>query len=128
MTDGIAQIRLDDGTAVWARITEAQEIDGGSGFRDTGVGDRVIDMASGLSDVVSGVVCSLRAGLAPTGPVEVAVNFGIELSAQSGKVVSVLADGGGKASVSVSLTWTEPATEPDTEPTTEPAATATGAQ
>ncbi|MGW5864241.1 CU044_2847 family protein [Streptomyces sp. NPDC055239] len=116
MTDGIAQIRLDDGTTVWARISEAQEIDSGGGFRDTGVGDRVIDMASGLGDIVSGVVGSLRSGLGPTGSVEVAVNFGIELSAQAGKVISVLADGSGKASVSVSLTWTEPA------------ATATGAQ
>ncbi|MFG2502352.1 CU044_2847 family protein [Streptomyces sp. NPDC048441] len=115
MTDGIAQIRLDDGTAVWARITEAQEIDSG-GYRDTGVGDRVIDMASGLGDIVSGVVGSLRSGLGPSGSVEVAVNFGIELSAQAGKVISVLADGSGKASVSVSLTWTEPA------------ATATGAE
>ncbi|MEV4428466.1 CU044_2847 family protein [Streptomyces sp. NPDC049602] len=108
MAQGIARIRLDDGTPVWARVSDAEELGGGGGFQDTGVRDRVVSMAGGLTDVVRGVVGSLRAGLDPQGPVEVAVSFGIELSAQSGKVIGVLADGAGKASVNVSLTWTEP--------------------
>ncbi|MFF7773043.1 CU044_2847 family protein [Streptomyces tanashiensis] len=108
MAHGIARIRLDDGTPVWARVSDAEELGRGGGFQDTGVRDRVVSMAGGLTDVVRGVVGSLRAGLDPQGPVEVAVSFGIELSAQSGKVIGVLADGAGKASVNVSLTWTEP--------------------
>ncbi|MFG2112674.1 CU044_2847 family protein [Streptomyces sp. NPDC048718] len=108
MAQGIARIRLDDGTSVWARVSGTEELDRGSGFQDTGFGDRVVSMAGGLTDVVRGVVGSLRAGLTPEGPVEVAVSFGIELSAQAGKVIGVLADGGGTASVNVSLTWTEP--------------------
>ncbi|MFG2896622.1 CU044_2847 family protein [Streptomyces zaomyceticus] len=112
MTHGIARIRLDDGTPVWARVSDVQELGRGGGFQDTGVRDRVVSMAGGLTDVVRGVVGSLRAGLDPQGPVEVAVSFGIELSAQSGKVIGVLADGSGKASVSVSLTWTEPGPTP----------------
>ncbi|MGW7050746.1 CU044_2847 family protein [Streptomyces sp. NPDC054887] len=116
MANGIAQVRLDDGTVVWARVSEAQELDRGGGYRDTGIGDRVVSMAGGLTDVVQGVVRSLRAGLRPPAPVEVAVTFGIELSAQAGKVVGVLADGGGKASVTVSLTWTEPAQPPAADP------------
>ncbi|WP_086822209.1 CU044_2847 family protein [Streptomyces sp. NRRL B-24572] len=108
MALGIARIRLDDGTPVWARVSDAEELNRGGGFQDTGVRDRVVSMAGGLTDVVRGVVGSLRAGLDPQGPVEVAVSFGIELSAQSGKVIGVLADGAGKASVNVSLTWTEP--------------------
>ncbi|WP_225802610.1 CU044_2847 family protein [Streptomyces sp. NK15101] len=107
MAHGIARIRLDDGTPVWARVGDVEEL-GRGGFQDTGVRDRVVSMAGGLTDVVRGVVGSLRAGLDPQGPVEVAVSFGIELSAQSGKVIGVLADGAGKASVNVSLTWTEP--------------------
>ncbi|MDV9192999.1 CU044_2847 family protein, partial [Streptomyces sp. SR27] len=107
MTHGIARVRLDDGTHVWARVSDVQELGRGGGFTDTGVRDRVVSMAGGLTDVVRGVVGSLRAGLDPQGPVEVAVSFGIELSAQSGKVIGVLADGSGKASVNVSLTWTE---------------------
>ncbi|ROQ34325.1 hypothetical protein EDD98_3364 [Streptomyces sp. PanSC19] len=108
MAHGIARIRLDDGTPVWARVGDVEQLGRGGGFQDTGVRDRVVSMAGGLTDVVRGVVGSLRAGLDPQGPVEVAVSFGIELSAQSGKVIGVLADGAGKASVNVSLTWTEP--------------------
>ncbi|MEV4938163.1 CU044_2847 family protein [Streptomyces zaomyceticus] len=121
MTHGIARIRLDDGTPVWARVSDVQELGRGGGFQDTGVRDRVVSMAGGLTDVVRGVVGSLRAGLDPQGPVEVAVSFGIELSAQSGKVIGVLADGSGKASVSVSLTWTEPGPTPAPEPGPTPA-------
>ncbi|MER5311056.1 CU044_2847 family protein [Streptomyces sp. NPDC002773] len=115
MAHGIARIRLDDGTPVWARVGDVQELGGGGGFQDTGVRDRVVSMAGGLTDVVRGVVGSLRAGLDPQGPVEVAVSFGIELSAQSGKVIGVLADGSGTASVNVSLTWTEPGPAPADE-------------
>lgn len=122
MAKGIAQVRLDDGTVVWARVSEAQELDRGGGYRDTGIGDRVVSMAGGLTEVVQGVVRSLRAGLRPAAPVEVAVTFGIELSAQSGKVIGVLADGGGKASVSVSLTWTEPVADPAVHQAAEPGA------
>ncbi|MFD5329254.1 CU044_2847 family protein [Streptomyces sp. NPDC127092] len=123
MAHGIARIRLDDGTHVWARISGAEELGRGGGFQDTGIGDRVVSMAGGLTDVVRGVVGSLRAGLDPQGSVEVAVSFGIELSAQAGKVIGVLADGGGKASVNVSLTWTEPGREPATSAGTTPAET-----
>ncbi|MFI0984502.1 CU044_2847 family protein [Streptomyces exfoliatus] len=111
---------------MWARVSDVQELGRGGGFQDTGVRDRVVSMTGGLTDVVRGVVGSLRAGLDPQGPVEVAVSFGIELSAQSGKVIGVLADGSGKASVSVSLTWTEPGRSPaaDPEPAPAPAAEA----
>lgn len=119
MTHGIARIRLDDGTPVWARISEPEELGRGSGFTDTGIGDRVVSMAGGLTDVVRGVVGSLRGGLDPQSPVEVAVSFGIELSAQAGKVISVLAEGGGTASISVSLTWTEPGPAPAVAPDAE---------
>ncbi|MFD9036056.1 CU044_2847 family protein [Streptomyces sp. NPDC059567] len=101
---------------MWARISEPAELERGGGFQDTGIGDRVVSMAGGLTDVVRGVVGSLRAGLSPQAPVEVAVNFGIELSAQAGKVISVLAEGGGTASISVSLTWTEPGPAPAQDP------------
>ncbi|MFJ8295574.1 CU044_2847 family protein [Streptomyces sp. NPDC094447] len=122
MTHGIARIRLDDGTPVWARVSDVQELGRGGGFQDTGVKDRVVSMAGGLTDVVRGVVGSLRAGLDPQGAVEVAVSFGIELSAQSGKVIGVLADGSGKASVNVSLTWTEPGRATESGRATGPAA------
>jgi hypothetical protein len=120
MAGGVERIRLDDGTVVWARIGTAGEgrpdtgidTDDGGGFWDTGLGDRVIDLADGLAGTVGGVVRSLRAGLDTAAPVEVAVSFGIELTAQSGKIVSAIAEGGGRSSLNVSLTWTEPAGTP----------------
>ncbi|MEU8519275.1 CU044_2847 family protein [Streptomyces sp. NBC_01216] len=127
MAHGIARIRLDDGTPVWARISGADELDRGGGFQDTGIGDRVVSMAGGLTDVVRGVVGSLRAGLDARAPMEVAVSFGVELSAQAGKVIGVLADGGGTASVSVSLTWTEPGPVPGTAPPAAPGPATAGA-
>ncbi|MEV4431537.1 CU044_2847 family protein [Streptomyces sp. NPDC049555] len=108
--NGITQVRLDDGTVVWARVSEAQQLRTGGAYEDSsvaGAGRRVAELAGGLSDVVRGVVGSLRMGLAAARPHEVAVEFGIELSAEAGKVVSLLADGSGKASVKVSLTWSE---------------------
>ncbi|MFI9205059.1 CU044_2847 family protein [Streptomyces sp. NPDC053048] len=110
MTEGITQLRLDDGTVVWARITEAQELAGepsASPYEDSSAARRVADMAGGLADVVRGVTGSLRMGLAAARPDEVTVQFGIELAAQAGRVVSLLADGTGKASLTVSLTWNE---------------------
>ncbi|MEV0019948.1 MULTISPECIES: CU044_2847 family protein [Streptomyces] len=109
MAGGIERVRLDDGTVVWARVNASDDETTGDGFEDTGVRDRVIDMAGGLADTVGGVVRSLRAGLDTQESVEVSVGFGIELSAQAGTVVGAIAGGGGNASLTVSLTWTEPA-------------------
>ncbi|GAA3118348.1 CU044_2847 family protein [Streptomyces echinatus] len=107
-------MRLDDGTVVWARIRAADEEElNEGGYWDTGLGGRVVDMAEGLAGTVGGVVRSLRAGLEAPAPVEVSVSFGIELTAQSGKIVSAIAEGGGTSSLTVSLTWTEPASVAD---------------
>ncbi|MGW0881030.1 CU044_2847 family protein [Streptomyces sp. NPDC002671] len=120
MGGGVERIRLDDGTVVWARVgaADGSALDGG-GYWDTGFGDRVIDMADGLAGTVGGIVRSLRAGLDTPAPVEVSISFGIELTAQSGKIVSAIGQGGGKSSLTVSLTWTEPAaTAPGADPAT----------
>ncbi|MGW3952132.1 CU044_2847 family protein [Streptomyces sp. NPDC004752] len=120
MAGGVEQIRLDDGTVVWARIGAADDAGPDDGYRDTGFGGRIVDMAGGLAGTVGGVVRSLRAGLDTTEPVEVSVSFGIELTAQSGKIVSAIAEGGGTSSLNVSLTWTEPVGDgPGTDPATD---------
>lgn len=104
----VTQVRLDDGTVVWARVGEARELArGGGSYQDSGVGDRVADMAGGLADAVRGVVRSLRLGLSAAVPQQVTVEFGIELAAKSGQVIGLIADGGGKAAINVTLTWSE---------------------
>ncbi|MFF4157543.1 CU044_2847 family protein [Streptomyces sp. NPDC001678] len=133
MADGITQarqVRLDDGTVVWARVTEAQELDGpkntgpgghedapyadssyedssytDSSYTDSGAARRVANMAGGLADTVRGVAESVRMGLVAARPDEVSVEFGIELSAKAGQVISLIADGESKASITVTLRW-----------------------
>ncbi|WP_431781190.1 CU044_2847 family protein [Streptomyces chumphonensis] len=107
MGEGISQLRLDDGTVVWARISEAQELRPPGGYRDSALSGRVAELASGLSDTVRGVVRSVRMGMAAAAPDEVTVEFGLELAAQEGRLVSLLANAQGTASINVTLTWTE---------------------
>ncbi|MDH2387236.1 CU044_2847 family protein [Streptomyces sp. HNM0663] len=108
MGDGITQVRLDDGTVVWARVSQPEQLDtGGGAYQDSGVGSRIADLAGGLADTVRGVVGSLRMGMAAAAPHEVTVEFGLELAAKSGQVVSLVADGEGKAAITVTLTWSE---------------------
>lgn len=103
---------MPDGTPVWARISGAEELDrpepGGLTFTDTGYGDiadRVQARVESLHSVVTSVARSLAVPLRAVRPDEVSVEFGIELTAKSGKVVGLLADGEAKGAIKVTLTW-----------------------
>lgn len=108
----ITRIEMPDGTPVWARISGAEELDrpepGGLTFTDTGFGDltdRVQARVESLHSVVTSVARSLAVPLRAVRPDEVSVEFGIELTAKSGKVVGLLADGEAKGAIKVTLTW-----------------------
>lgn len=108
----ITRIEMPDGTPVWARISGAEELDrpesGGLTFTDTGfgnLGDQVQARVESLHSVVTGVARSLAVPLRAVRPDEVSVEFGIELTAKSGKVVGLLADGEAKGAIKVTLTW-----------------------
>lgn len=108
----ITRIEMPDGTPVWARISGAEELDrpepGGLTFKDTGFGnltDRVQARVESLHSVVTSVARSLAVPLRAVRPDEVSVEFGIELTAKSGKVVGLLADGEAKGAIKVTLTW-----------------------
>lgn len=108
----ITRIEMPDGTPVWARISGAEELDlpepGGLTFTDTGFGnltDQVQARVESLHSVVTGVARSLAVPLRAVRPDEVSVEFGIELTAKSGKVVGLLADGEAKGAIKVTLTW-----------------------
>lgn len=129
MTDGdtrIAHIRLPDGTPVWARISGAEQLipqprpapgeyadsgygeggPGDGGYADSGfLSDRVVARLESLDGLVAGVTRSVADALRGVRPDEVSVQFGIELSGRSGHLVGLLADGGTKASINVTLTW-----------------------
>lgn len=131
VNDGIAQVRLDDGTVVWARVGRPAKLSGddpggeqdrtGGGppggqergaYLDSGFGSRIADLTGGLADTVRGVVRSVQMGLASAAPQSVTVEFGIDLSVKSGQVISLISDGSGQASVKVTLSWTEQSTPP----------------
>ncbi|MEU2249091.1 CU044_2847 family protein [Streptomyces sp. NPDC019224] len=109
----ITRIELPDGTPVWARISGAEELTGpapggGPTYTDTGFGDladQVQARVESLHSVVTGVARSLAVPLRAVRPDEVSVEFGIELTAKSGKIVGLLADGEAKAAITVTLTW-----------------------
>ncbi|WP_326657988.1 CU044_2847 family protein [Streptomyces sp. NBC_00385] len=108
----VTRIEMPDGTPVWARISGAEELDrpepGGLTFTDTGfgdIGDRVQARVESLHSVVTSVARSLAVPLRAVRPDEVSVEFGIELTAKSGKVVGLLADGEAKGAIKVTLTW-----------------------
>ncbi|MFI6859827.1 CU044_2847 family protein [Streptomyces sp. NPDC050421] len=108
----ITRIEMPDGTPVWARISGAEELDrpesGGLTFTDTGFGDltdQVQARVESLHSVVTSVARSLAVPLRAVRPDEVSVEFGIELTAKSGKIVGLLADGEAKGAIKVTLTW-----------------------
>ncbi|WNI22485.1 CU044_2847 family protein [Streptomyces sp. ITFR-16] len=109
----ITRIEMPDGTPVWARISGAEELarpEPGAGptYTDTGFGDltdRVQARVESLQSVVTSVARSLAVPLRAVRPDEVSVEFGIELTAKSGKVVGLLADGEAKGAIKITLTW-----------------------
>jgi hypothetical protein len=107
----ITRIEMPDGTEVWARISGVEELaqpGSGPSFTDIGAGniaDRVQARVESLQGVVTSVARSLAEPLRSVRPDEVSVEFGIELTAKSGKIVGLLADGEAKGSIKVTLTW-----------------------
>jgi hypothetical protein len=104
----VARIALPDGTPVWARITGTEELSAPPGqlsFSDVGFAERVEASVDSLHALISGVARSLAEPLRAVRPDEVSVEFGIELTAKTGKVVGLLADGEAKAGITVTLTW-----------------------
>lgn len=122
----LVQAMMPDGTAMWVRVADDEE-----GPRDTGFGDTVSRRLDDLSGTLDTVTRTVRAGLRNAAPDEVALEFGIEVAAKSGKLVSVLTEAGGKATLKVTVTWRKgqptvatvtpagQASEPEPEPESE---------
>ncbi|MFE2635220.1 CU044_2847 family protein [Streptomyces scopuliridis] len=106
----VTRIEMPDGTPVWARISGAEELrrpSGGLTYADTGFADQVQARVESLQSVVTSVARSLAGPLRAVRPDEVSVEFGIELTAKSGKIVGLLADGEAKGGIKVTLTWND---------------------
>jgi Trypsin-co-occurring domain 1 len=105
------QIVMPDGTLIWARVEcgpdGVEDGLGGDMGVDVGIRDvskRVVRLLN-FTETIKSVAASVHEGVANLAPTTVSVEFSIEISVQAGQVVSVLADAGSKASVTVRLDW-----------------------
>lgn len=97
----IMQVRLPGGQIIWARLG------GREGPRDVGFGERAKALAvQDFSQLADAVISNVRSALREYEADEVSVDFGIEFSLHSGKVISALAEVGATSSIVVHLSWT----------------------
>ncbi len=95
------EVRLPTGEVVWARVAVDDD-----GPVDVGFADKIGALElEGLTETVRGVAGTIRQGLRHAQPDDVTVEFGIEISGKSGKLVSVLAEAGAKATLKITLSW-----------------------
>ncbi|POG44614.1 hypothetical protein BV881_26050 [Streptomyces sp. ZL-24] len=99
MSDAIQAV-MPDGTSIWVHVDDEDE-----GPRDTSFGDRLSRRLSDLPQTLEAVTRSVRSGLRSAAPDEVTLEFGIEIAAKSGQLVSVVTEAGGKATLKVTVTW-----------------------
>jgi hypothetical protein len=108
----IAQVVLPSGDPIWVRVQaeHAATSHGVSGAADVGLKQRVVQGAEAIqlpefSQTVRGVVDSVRLALDEHRPDSLTVEFGIEIVARAGAMLSVLAEVGGSAHITVTASW-----------------------
>jgi len=109
----IAQVMLPSGDTIWVRVqATAPDITGErpTGAADVGLRDRIAPAVEvlhlpGFTETVHGVVTSVRQALDGHRPDSLSVEFGIEITARAGALLSVLAEVGGTAQVKVTASW-----------------------
>ena len=109
----IAQVKLPNGDKIWVRVeaTEPGTTDGQAvGPVDVGLGQRIAPPVEalrleGFTETVRGVITSVRQALDEHRPDSLAVEFGIEIAARSGNLLSVLAEVGATAQIQVTASW-----------------------
>ncbi len=95
----VVRVTLPSGHTILARVQAEGPI-------DVGAGDTLCKLAiDDLRQTVEGVTQSVAQALQRLAPDEVSVEFGVELAVKTGKLISVLAEGSGKASIKLTLTW-----------------------
>ena len=79
------------------------------GTHDVGMGEAGAVIQAGLlpgfTETIRGVVVSVHKAIERMMPDELSVEFGIEITARTGKIVSVLSEAGGTAHVNVTASW-----------------------
>src|SRR5258708_37733697 len=80
------QIQLPDGEVIWARVS------GQAAARDVDSRGKTATLAANeLTRLANAVIGTVRGAVSGQGADEITIDFGVELSAKSGKVIGVLA-------------------------------------
>ncbi|GAA2850011.1 hypothetical protein Acy02nite_33120 [Actinoplanes cyaneus] len=106
-------VRLPSGQVIQVAVNESEHLRP-SGPRDVGLGDAAIQIMQ-LPDfvgTVDGVLDMVKLAVSRSRPDTVSVEFGIEISVKAGKLVSVVADAGGKCQLKLTATWGKAAAAP----------------
>ncbi|MGH4035483.1 CU044_2847 family protein [Actinomycetota bacterium Odt1-20B] len=103
MAGQVQRIELPGGQVVYARVSTGTGA--GEDDEDVGVLDTAVAKVEELGELIRRVGGSVLDAASAVAPDEASITFGVELSAKSGKVLAVLAEGEAKASVQVQLTW-----------------------
>jgi hypothetical protein len=104
---------LPSGDLIWVRVQGAAPAatgEGAAGAEDVGLGHGIAPVAQalclpGFAETVRGVVASVRQAIDEHRPDSLTVEFGIEITARTGALLSVLAEAGGTAQVKVTASW-----------------------
>jgi hypothetical protein len=112
-TSEIVQVKMPGGGPIWVRVAAAEPAatDGqAAGPADVGLVQRIapsdeVFHLEGFADTVRGVVTSVRQALDEHRPDSLSVEFGIEIAARAGKLLSVLAEVGATAQIRVTASW-----------------------
>jgi Trypsin-co-occurring domain 1 len=106
-------VLLPSGDPVWVRVQAPAPAAAGERTSkpvDVGLG-KPIDSAAealrlpGFAETIRGVVATVREALNEHRPDSLSVEFGIEITARAGSLLSVLAEVGGTAQVRVTASW-----------------------
>ncbi|PRX15917.1 CU044_2847 family protein [Actinoplanes italicus] len=92
------KVEMPNGQVIWARVE--------TGASDVAMTDAVkrLDVDE-LKSSIHAVSAAVRTAAEDLTPDTVTVEFGLELALKAGKLVSVLAEASGKASLRVSMSW-----------------------
>ncbi|GAA2611282.1 CU044_2847 family protein [Paractinoplanes durhamensis] len=95
----VIEVQLPTGQIILARVDD-------DGPADVGAHDARWKLAmDDLQATVEGVTETVAAALERVRPDAVSLEFGLELSVKTGKLTSILAEGSGKASLKLTLSW-----------------------
>jgi Trypsin-co-occurring domain 1 len=80
---------------------EVVDVGGPTTIRDE---SRVLSF-DGVRDTIEGIAADLAKSWEKAKPSEASVEFGLKLTAKSGKLTGLIVEGGGEANLRVTLTW-----------------------